>query len=117
MARLEELKRAALVKGILPDTSVTVVTVKWHGSNAGELTYKDTARRLDSELLYRDRELILNIVEASRAWSFESDGALFRLVSEAYRIRLAFLLRVTFAGPSGKSWILARLVSITSWLS
>lgn len=32
MARLEDLTRGASVKGILPDSLVTVVDVKWHGS-------------------------------------------------------------------------------------
>jgi len=91
MAQLEELKRGALVTGILPAGAVTVVDVAWHGSNVVELTYKDQTARLGSELLFRDREPTLSIVEAGRAWSFESDGALFRLVSEAYRIRLAYL--------------------------
>jgi hypothetical protein len=42
-------------------------------------------------LLYRDDEPRLEIVEAGRSWSFDGDGALFRLVSEAHRIRLADL--------------------------
>ncbi len=91
MARLEELTRSASVKGILPNQNVTVVDVVWHGSNVVELTYKDQSGRLGSELLYRDREPTLEVVDAGRVWSFESDGALFRLVSEAYRIRLAYL--------------------------
>ncbi len=91
MARLEELTRSASVKGILPNQNVTVVDVAWHGSNVVELTYKDQSGRLGSELLYRDREPTLEVVDAGRVWSFESDGALFRLVSEAYRIRLAYL--------------------------
>jgi hypothetical protein len=80
-----------MVAGILPSGTVTVVDVAWHGSSVAELTYKDAAGHLGSELLYRDREPTLNIVDAGRAWSFESDGAVFRLVSEAYRIRLAYL--------------------------
>jgi SNF2 family DNA or RNA helicase len=40
---------------------------------------------------YRHDEPRLEIVEAGRPWSFDGDGALFRLVSEAYRIRLAHL--------------------------
>ena len=91
MARLEELKRGAAVRGILPGESVAVVDVAWHGSNVVELTYKDTGGRLGSELIYRDREPTLEVVDPGRVWSFESDGALFRLVSEAYRIRLAYL--------------------------
>jgi len=42
MARLEELKRGAVVKGVLPDGFVTVVDVNWIGSVAIELTYKDS---------------------------------------------------------------------------
>ena len=91
MARLEDLTRGATIKGILPDQLVTVVDVKWYGSNVVELTYKDAAGRPGNELLYRDREPTLEIVTAGRPWSFDGDGALFRLASEAYRIRLAHL--------------------------
>ena len=91
VARLEDLKRGATAKGILPTSAVTVVDVQWLGSNAVELTYKDDAGHLGNELLYRDREPVLQVVAAGRPWSFDGDGALFRLVSEAYRIRLAHL--------------------------
>jgi SNF2 family DNA or RNA helicase len=91
MARLEDLTRGAAVKGILPEGLVTVVDVKWHGSTVVELTYKDASGRLGSELLYRDREPTIDIAAAGRPWSFDGDGALFRLVSEAYRLRLAYL--------------------------
>ncbi len=91
VARLEELTRGASVKGVLPNQNVTVVDVAWHGSNVVELTYKDQSGRLGSELLYRDREPALEVVSPGRVWSFESNGGLFRLVSEAYRIRLAYL--------------------------
>ncbi len=70
---------------------LTVVDVKWIGTVAVELTYKDTAGRLGNELLYRDREASLEVVAAGRPWSFDGDGHLFRLVSEAHRIGLAYL--------------------------
>jgi len=91
MARLEDLTRGASIKGILPDCLVTVVDVKWHGSAVVELTYKDPSGRLGSELLYRDREATIEIVSAGAPWSFDGDGGMLRLVSEAYRIRLAYL--------------------------
>src|SRR5215510_746812 len=91
MAHLEDLTRGASVKGILPDSLVTVVDVKWYGSAVVELTYKDASSRLGNELLYRDREPTLEIASAGRPWSFDADGSLFRLVSEAHRIRLAHL--------------------------
>jgi len=91
MARLEELTRGASVKGILPDHLVTIVDVKWLGSAVIELVYKDADGRLGNELLYRDREPTLEVVTAGQPWSFDGDGRLFRLVSEARRIRLAHL--------------------------
>ncbi|MGO9613145.1 MAG: helicase-related protein [Dissulfurispiraceae bacterium] len=91
MAKLEDLTRGASVKGILPDSLITVVDVKWHGSAVVELTYKNASGRLGQELLYRDREPTIEIVSVGRPWSFDGDGSLLRLVSEAYRIRLAYL--------------------------
>lgn len=92
--RLEDLQRGASVKGIIPDSVVTVIDVKWYGSGSSavvELTYKDAQGRPQQEMLYRDREATLEIVTKGRPWSFDGDGEMFRLVSEAHRIRLAYL--------------------------
>jgi len=91
VSRLEELTPGAALRGILPEQSVTVVSVRWFGSQALELTYKTRAGTVASELLYRDDEPRLELVERGRPWSFDGDGAAFRLVSEAHRIRLAHL--------------------------
>lgn len=91
MSKLEALLPNSTVKGILPDSLVTVVNVQWFGSTALELTYKTTTGKVANELLYRHDEPRNEIVELGRPWSFDGDGALFRLVSEAHRIRLAHL--------------------------
>jgi SNF2 family DNA or RNA helicase len=91
MTKLERLQPNAAVRGILPDGLVTVVTVQWFGSEALELTYKTPDGRVANQLLYRHDEPRLEVVEEGRPWSFDGDGALFRLVSEAHRIRLAHL--------------------------
>ena len=91
MIRLEDLQPNAAVRGVLPDSLVTVVSVQWFGSEALELTYKTPASKVANELLYRDDESRLDLVEQGRPWSFDGDGAMFRLVSEAHRIRLAHL--------------------------
>lgn len=91
MSQLEELTRGAAVRGILPDGLVTISDVRWIGTVAIEVTYKDSNGRLGSELLYRDREETLEVVESGRPWSFDGDPELFRLLSEANRIRLAYL--------------------------
>jgi hypothetical protein len=89
--QLEALQPNAAIRGILPDALVTVVSVQSFGSQALELTYKTPAGKVANELLYRDDEPRLELVEQGRPWSFDGDGALFRLVSEAQRIRLAHL--------------------------
>ena len=91
MSRLEDLKPNAAIRGIVPDALVTVVSIQWFGSEALELTYKTADGRVANQLLYRDNEPTLEVVELGRPWSFDGDGALFRLASEAQRIRLAHL--------------------------
>jgi SNF2 family DNA or RNA helicase len=91
MIRLEDLQPKASLRGILPDSQVTVVSVQWFGSEALELTYKEPSGRVANVLLYRHDEPRIDIVEAGRPWGFDGDGALFRLVAEAHRIRLAHL--------------------------
>ncbi|MDA1189645.1 MAG: helicase-related protein [Chloroflexi bacterium] len=91
MIKLEQIQPNASIRGILPDTLVTVISAQWFGSQALELTYKTATGKVANELLYRHDEPRLEVVELGRPWSFDGDGALFRLVSEAQRIRLAHL--------------------------
>jgi hypothetical protein len=88
---LEDLRPEASVRGLLPDALATVVRVQWHGSNALTLIYRGPSGRVAEEILYRHDEGRLEVVEVGRPWSFDGDGGLFRLVSEAHRIRLAHL--------------------------
>ncbi len=97
MVRLEDLKQGARVLGILPDAAVTVVNVRWHGSTVVELTYRTDDGKLGNELLYRDNEAGLSLIEPGRAWAFDGDGSLLKLVSEARRIQLAHLFDPLFA--------------------
>jgi SNF2 family DNA or RNA helicase len=91
MSRLEDITPGAAIKGIFPDALVSAVNVQWFGSEALELTYKDATGRVGNQLLYRHDEPRFEVVAAGRPWSFDGDGALFRLVSEAQRVRLAHL--------------------------
>ena len=95
--KLEDLQATAAVRGILADALVTVVSARWFGSDALELTYRGAGGELGSEILYRDDEARLEMVEQGRPWSFDGDGELFRLVSEALRIHLAHLFDSTLA--------------------
>ena len=92
MAALESLTSGALVLGVASDGPAEVVSVRWYGDSAVELTYKTPATGfVGSRLLYRDDEPSLEVLERGLPWSFDGDGNLFRLVSEAQRIRLAHL--------------------------
>lgn len=91
MSVLEDIKPNSQIKGILPSGQITVINVQWHGSDVVEITYRDTAGKLGSELLFRDRQADLEVSEPGRPWAFDADPAMFRMVSEAYRIRMAYL--------------------------
>jgi|GEM_PF-2843627 len=62
MARLEDLKLNAQVKGIDPSSPVAVLNVKWRGLDVIEVTYRDIGGRDHGELLFRDSEANLQIL-------------------------------------------------------
>jgi superfamily II DNA or RNA helicase len=89
-AKLEQLTPGTNVRGILPAGALAVIQgVTWFGPDTLEAIYKDAAGRISSEIIGRDRESSMEVTQQGRAWSFDGDGAKFRLVSEAHRIGLA----------------------------
>ncbi|MBP7961432.1 MAG: DUF3883 domain-containing protein [Caldilineaceae bacterium] len=91
MRSLNDLQPGAVVHGILAGQAVTLVSVKWYGSDTVEAVFKDAAGKAGTQLLFRSNELDLDLVTEGLPWSFDADGGLLRLVSEARRIRLAYL--------------------------
>jgi SNF2 family DNA or RNA helicase len=91
IVRLEDLIPGASIRGVVPDAVVSVVAVQWHGTSAVTMTYKAADGRVADRLLYRSDEGQLEIVDSGRPWTFDGEGELFRLVSEAKRIDLAYL--------------------------
>lgn len=89
--QLEQLTRGLQLRGVLPNSIVTIVDVQWHGSTAVEIVYRRPDGQPGTQLLYRQDEHTLEIVDPGRSWGFSDNGALLRLVSEAYRIHLAHL--------------------------
>ena len=90
-ARLEDLAAGGTVQGLNPDGPVTVIKAEWFGTDAVEVTYKTAAGGVANTLLYREDEDRLKLDDHAKPWSFDGDGALYRLVSEAQRIQLAHL--------------------------
>ena len=64
MTELKDLTPGTLVQGVTSDTPVEVVSVKWFGDSAIELTYKVPATgAVGNQLVYRDAAVSLDIVE------------------------------------------------------
>ncbi len=92
MANLEELTVGALVEGVVPGRAVRILSMQWHGSSSATVVYRDEhAGTVGQQLLFRSDEHRVRVVEAGSEWAFDGDGHLFRLASEAQRIRLAYL--------------------------
>jgi hypothetical protein len=91
MASLDHLTPGASVRGLVAGAAAKVVQVEWFGDQAVKVTFEEPGGAVRNRLLYRTDEPSLEMVEAGRAWSFAGDGELFRLASEAQRIRLAYL--------------------------
>ncbi|MCC6523418.1 MAG: DUF3883 domain-containing protein [Polyangiaceae bacterium] len=89
--KLEKLQKGARVRGLAVEGIATVKVVEFYGQATVEVSFRDAKGVLHERILSRDDEAGLELVEATRPWSFDADGDLFRLVSEARRIELAWL--------------------------
>ncbi len=67
-----------------------ILSTRSYGSDAVEVAWKGPDG-LGERILYRQDEPSLRELSPSRRFAFDGDGRLFRLVSEALRIRLAHL--------------------------
>jgi len=90
MVRLEQLQTGTRVRGLTVEGIATVKAVTWYGDQAVEVIFEG-GHGVQNRLVYREDEPSLDLVASGRPWSFDGDGALLRLVSEAQRIRLAWL--------------------------
>ena len=91
MARLEDITIGTSITGIAGGSPVSVIAVKWHGTNAMTVTFRNASGNVAEQILYREDEERLNVADSSLPWSFDADANLLRLTSEAYRINLAHI--------------------------
>ncbi len=91
MTKLENITKGTYLNGVIPNQMVEVIDAVWHGTDVIEITFKDSLGNPNNEILYRDNEPNLEILTASAPWSFNASSEKFKLVSEAYRIRLAYI--------------------------
>ena len=88
-ARLEHIKNGASVRGVVSAQAVQIVSVDWIGDQAINVVFRDHNGTVAETVLYRDDEHRLEVEQSGRPWSFDADGELLRLVTEANRIKLA----------------------------
>ena len=90
MLSFDDIRPGARLRGLDPGGLAEIVQVARFGADAVNLVFRANGR-VGERLLYRGEETSLELVETGRAFAFDADGALLRLASEAYRIRLAHL--------------------------
>ena len=101
-SKLEDIKPGCSVKGISSLGLVSIINVEWHGDDLVTVTYKDLNGHLDQQIIGRDLEKKLEISKSEIPWTFDADSKLFRLASEAKRIKLAYLFDPLLAVHTSK---------------
>ncbi len=85
-----EFKAGLRVRGLVAAGDVTIVAVEPHGESILNVVYRGDDGQIADRLLTLD-DLAKIEVTTGRRWSFDADGAAFKLASEARRIQLAHL--------------------------
>ena len=91
MLKLEHIRSGALVDGLIRGRAVTVMATIWHGDHDVEVIYEDGDKRIDRTLISRADEERLSLAAIEDTWPLDGDGRLFKLASEARRIKSAHL--------------------------
>ena len=90
MLKLEQIVRGSRLTGIFGDGAVEVIATRAYGKDAVEVTWKGPDG-LGDRILYRADEARLQEVASGGRFAFDGNARIFRLASEALRIRLAHL--------------------------
>ena len=88
--KLESIVQGSRVFGLSGKAAVEILSARAYGPDALEVAWKGPDG-LGERILLRDDEPRLRMEDAARRVAFDGDGHLFRLASEALRIRLAHL--------------------------
>ena len=89
--QLKDIVVGSKVNGLEVGKTVEIVAVKHHGDMVADVTYKDVNGNLSGQMVYADQAADMELAEKALPWSFDANADRMRLVSEAYRIHLAYL--------------------------
>ena len=87
---LRDIAAGMRLSGVVAGSDVTVVAAQVHGPASATLTYR-TADGILGERLVTAADLVDVREVAASHWSFDADGAMFKLASEARRMQMAHL--------------------------
>ena len=90
MVKLERIVPGMRLSGVSGDAEVEILSARAYGADAVEVTWRGP-EGLGDRILFREDEPRLREVSPARRFAFDGKGHLFRLASEALRIRLAHL--------------------------
>lgn len=90
MLSFDDIKPGARLAGLDQTGVAEIVSVAKFGADALSIVFR-VGGKVSERLVYRGEETGFELFRAGRAYAFDADGALLRLASEAYRIRLAHL--------------------------
>lgn len=91
MLRLEDIRKDAVIEGILPHESVRILSSESIGPDAVNVVFRMSGGLLQEQTLFRSHEASLQLAEVGLPWSFAANGDDFKLAAEAYRIHVAHL--------------------------
>lgn len=74
MAKLENITVGSSVKGIAGNEAVTIVAVQWYGTNVIDITYRNSQNVSGQQLLYREDESRIEVMDKNLPWSFDANG-------------------------------------------
>ena len=90
MLNFDNILPGARIRGLTGSGVAEIVSVAKFGPDAINVVFRENGK-VGERLLYRGDEAACSLEDHGRLFSFNADGALLRLASESYRIRLAHL--------------------------
>ena len=98
--RLEDLRRDALVKGLLGRGRVVLDRAQRMDGATLQVVFLPQDVGIGDTIVFRSSEDDLELVAGGRKWNLEVEGAQYRLVAEADQIRVTWLVDTFMAMSS-----------------
>ena len=86
----DDITNGQRLAGVVAGSDVTVVALERNGDTSATLAYRAEDGKLDERIITVDDLAAISEV-SERRWTFDADGAAFRLASEARRMKWAHL--------------------------